>query len=149
MLPATTVHCTGVGVAPLLKVVLHPVVPKLTTEEASAVTVAGSTGVITQEPVGGAGLSETDFTDGVQPGSVTVAVSVRRSDTVILQSGAVKFDAWILNAPLGSARKPAELVVELAMMKMLGEPFPWTRSWPPLSSTWTTVTAAAVSAMTA
>ena len=28
MLPATTVHCTGVGVAPLLNVVLQPVVSK-------------------------------------------------------------------------------------------------------------------------
>src|SRR5215203_1855939 len=90
MLPATTVHCTGVGVAPLLNVVLHPVVSKLKTPGWSTASVAGSAGVITHEPDGGAGFCETGSTDGVQPGSVTVAVGVRRSDTVTRQSGAVK-----------------------------------------------------------
>ena len=55
MLPATTAHWTGVGVAPLLKVVLHPVVWKNTVDSTPRVSDTGSSGVITQLPVGGAG----------------------------------------------------------------------------------------------
>src|SRR5690349_12419345 len=90
MLPATTVHRTGVGVAPLPVVVSQPVVSKFTTEFAPAVSVAGGTGVMTQVPVGGAGVGGTGVTDGVQFGMRTVAVGVPLSRTVSRQSAAVK-----------------------------------------------------------
>src|SRR4051794_5195246 len=92
MIPATTFHWTGVGVAPVLNVVLHPVVPKLTTEFAPTETWSGPAwGVITQLPVGGAGVGGTGTTDGVQPDNVNVAIGVRpESETVTLQSGAEK-----------------------------------------------------------
>src|SRR3954454_10714682 len=106
MTPATTFHCTGVGVAPVLVVVLQPVVWKDTTELAPRVTWAGADcGVMTQLPVGGAGVGETGSTVGVQPARVTVAIGVRpESDTVTLQSGAEKPLAWMLNCPLESER---------------------------------------------
>src|SRR5690242_12599849 len=93
MAPATTCHCTGVGVAPLLKVVLQPVVPKYQAVETPTASVAGGCGTITQSPVGGAGSGGTATVDGVQPDSDTVAVGVRLSAMVTLQSGAVKPDA--------------------------------------------------------
>src|SRR6478609_1956169 len=97
MLPATTVHCTGVGVAPLSNVVLQPVVSKLTAVAVPAVRVIGAAcGTMVQLPVGGAGCVGTGVTDDVQPASVIVAVGVRPpSEIVILQSGAVKLSPWI------------------------------------------------------
>src|SRR5690349_13759580 len=96
MAPATTRHWTGVGVAPLLDVVLQPVVAKKTAVETPRASVAGACGTIAQLPVGGAGTGGTATVDGVQPDSDTVAVGVRWSAIVTLQSGAVKPDAWIL-----------------------------------------------------
>src|SRR6478609_2843074 len=97
MLPAMTAHCTGVGVAPLLKVVLHPVVSKLTAVAVPAVRVTGGWGLMAQLPVGGAGVGGTGAADGTQPARVIVAVGVRPpSEIVTLQSGAVKLSPWIL-----------------------------------------------------
>src|SRR6478735_10960884 len=96
MLPATTVHCTGVGVAPLLNVVLHPAVSKLTAVAVPVVRVTDGWGLMTQPPVGGAGVCGTGVADGEQPASVIVAVGVRPpSEIVTLQSGASKLSAWI------------------------------------------------------
>src|SRR6478752_5812119 len=94
MAPATTLHRTGVGVAPLLNVVLQPVVPKKNAVATPAASVTGAPGTIRQSPVGGAGGTGT--ADGVQPDSDTVAVGVLPSLIVTVQSGAVKPDAWIL-----------------------------------------------------
>src|SRR6478609_3803471 len=97
MLPASTDHCTGVGVAPLLNVVLHPVVSKLTAVAVPAVRVTGGRGLMVQLPVGGAGVGDTGVADGVQPVRVIVAVGVRPpSEMVTLQSGAEKLSPWIL-----------------------------------------------------
>src|SRR3954453_13890370 len=145
MSPATTFHCTGVAVGP----VLHPVVEKLTTGTTPGLRLMGSDwGVMTQLPVGGAGVAGTGVTEGVQPDSVAVAIGVRpESETVTLQSGAEKPLAWMLNWPLPSERIPAELVAELAITKMPGAALlPCRRSWPPFSSPLTTVTAEAPSA---
>src|SRR3954447_7308190 len=150
MTPATSFHCTGVGVAPVLKVVLQPVVAKLTTELVLDVTLSGpDCGVMTQVPVGAAGVAGTGFTEGVHPARVTVAMGVRpESETVTLQSGAEKPLAWIVNCPRWSERTPAELVAERAMTKIPGAALlPCTRSCPPFSSPLVTVTADAPSAI--
>src|SRR3954469_5315222 len=85
MSPATTCHWTGVGVAPVLKVVSQPVVAKSTTELVLAMTVGGADCVVmTQLPVGAAG-EVTGVTVGVQPERVTVSIGVRpESETVTL-----------------------------------------------------------------
>src|SRR3978361_2285253 len=93
ILPAISDHCTGVGVAPLLNVVLHPAVWKNPAAGAATATVTGAWAAITQLPVGGAGFGGTGRTDGVHPARDRVAVGVRLSETVTLQSGAVKFVA--------------------------------------------------------
>src|SRR3954452_19922430 len=150
MMPATTFHCTGVDVAPVLAVVLHPVVEKLTTGTTPGPRLTGPDGgVMTQLPVGGAGVAGTGVTEGVQPDSVAVAIGVRpESETVTLQSGAEKPLAWMLNSPRWSERTPAELVAERAMTKIPGAALlPCTRSCPPFSSPLVTVTADAPSAM--
>src|SRR6478735_4722723 len=122
MLPATTVHCTGVGVAPLLNVVLHPVVSKLTAVAVPAVRVTGGWEMMAQLPVGGAGVGGTGVTDGAQPARVIVAVGVRPpSEIVTLQSGAVKLSPWMRYVPVGSARTSATLVVDSAVTNTPGE----------------------------
>ena len=95
MLPATTVHCTGVGVAPLSNVVSHPVVSKLTAVDRPAVTVTGARGTMVQPPVGGAGVGRHRCHRRGAAGNVTVAVGVSESEIVTLQSGAVKLLASI------------------------------------------------------
>src|SRR6478752_1351236 len=130
MLPATTAHCTGVGVAPLLNVVLHPVVSKLTAVAVPAVRVTSDGGGrMVQPPVGGAGVVGTGVTEGVQPVRVIVAVGVRPpSEIVTWQSGAVKLSPWIRYCPVGSARTSATLVVDAAVMNTPGELLPSRRS---------------------
>src|SRR4051812_30770825 len=129
MLPATTLHCTGVGVAPLLVVVSQPVVSNQTVDADPAVRVASGTGVITQSPVGAAGVSETAVADGVQLGMLTVAVGVPLSDTVSLQSGAEKLLASTVNCPEVPTRLPATLVVDATLTNVPGTPpCPTTRS---------------------
>jgi hypothetical protein len=85
ILPATTFHHTGVGVAPLLNVVLHPVVWKKTTADFPLVRLTAGCGVMVQLPVAGAGLTGTGFTEGVQPASVTVTVGVRLSGCPVVR----------------------------------------------------------------
>ena len=122
MLPPTTAHCTGVGVAPLLNVVSHPVVPKLTAVAVPAAMVTGGWGTMLQLPVGGAGVDGTGVTDGVQPARVIVAVGVRPPSVIVtLQSGAVKLSPWIRYCPVGSARTSATLVVDSAVTNTPGE----------------------------
>src|SRR6478736_7563865 len=121
MLPATTAHCTGVGVPPLLNVVLHPAVSKLTAVGVPAFRVTGGWGMMVQPPVGGAGVDGTGVIDGVQPVRVIVAVGVRPSEIVTVQSGAVKLSAWIRYCPVGSARTSATLVVDSAVTNTPGE----------------------------
>src|SRR4051812_47181521 len=103
---------------------------------------------MTQVPVGpgagGGGLTAAG--SGVQPESFAVAVGVRPlSETVIVQSGARKPVAWILWARWGSARLPAALVDDWGVMKIPGAAWePSTRSCPPLSWAFETVTAEAL-----
>src|SRR3954464_7618002 len=102
---------------------------------------------MTQVPVGagagGGGL--TAVAAGVQPESFTVAVGVWRSETTIVQSGARKPVAWILKLPLVSDREPAALVDDSAVMKIPRAALaPSTRSSPPLSWAFETVSAEAL-----
>src|SRR4051794_35839884 len=137
MTPATTVHCTGVGVAPVLAVVSQPVVAKLTTEPVFAMTLRGpDCAVIRQLPVGAAGEAGTGVTDGVHPDRVIVSMGVRpESETVTWQSGEENPSAWMVNRPCSSERTPAELVAERAITKIPGAAsVPCRRSCPPFSS---------------
>src|SRR4051794_39945146 len=102
---------------------------------------------MTHTPVGagagGGGLTAAG--SGVQPESFTVAVGVWRSETTIVQSGARKPVAWILKAPFRSDREPASLVEDSATMKIpRAALLPSTRSSPPLSWAFETVSAEAL-----
>src|SRR5437763_1798042 len=102
---------------------------------------------MTQLPVGGGGGGGglTAAGSGVQPESFAVAVEVWRSETTIVQSGAVKPVAWILKPPLVSDREPAALFDDSAVTKIPGAALePSTRSCPPLSSARVTVSADAL-----
>src|SRR3954449_3544116 len=120
MSPATTSHCTGVGVAPVSVVVSQPVLAKVTTDPVWAMTLSGpDAAVIRQVPVGAAGVAGTGVTEGVHPARVIVSIGVRpESETVTWQSGEENPSARMLNRPCSSARTPAEPVAELAITKI-------------------------------
>src|SRR3954452_12959746 len=86
MFPPRSFHCTG----PLE--MSQPVVSANRTEASPAWNVTGSAALMTQLPLGGAGLGGgADI--GLHPARVTVAVKVCRSDTTALQSSERKFEA--------------------------------------------------------
>jgi hypothetical protein len=81
LLPATTAHCTGVGVAPLLNVVLHPVVSKLTAVAVPAVRVTGGWALMVQL------ACQTGEVRSIRPGDTSSVCGSGHTSTMMRPTG--------------------------------------------------------------
>src|SRR4051794_12651013 len=104
--PATTVHCTGVGVRSPGTRVSQPVVSNQTTPLLLTARFEGPAGgVITHVPLGGAG-GVTGAVVGVQPLRVTVSRFDLLSWSTTPQAGAGEPEAWVPDFPSRPAPTP-------------------------------------------